>query len=117
MWVNVIVPVPAPDTANQVSEFGYRWQTDWMAGGAGAEPDMPEPLHNVVAMYALARAYGQQEDPEMTQMYMGMFERDLNEQGRRLTEATMGRPLILNRFGQYYGRRRTLLRPYFDWEI
>jgi hypothetical protein len=29
----------------------------------------------------------------------------------------MGRPLILNRFGQYYGRRRTLLRPYFDWEI
>jgi len=112
-WGDVGFLFPTPDAAYSFTVFGYRHQLDWVASGAGAVPDMPEPLHNTVALWALHRAYGQQEDPDMASMYRQMFDQELNEQGRRLTEMPLSRPLIMNRRGKPAHRRG---RPRFDWE-
>jgi hypothetical protein len=111
-WGENLLLFPTPDEALAVTIYGYRKQTDWTAGGAGAEPDLPEELHNTVALWALHRAYAQQEDPEMAGLYRNIFDQELNEFGRRMTEMPLTRPLVMNRT-----RRRPRSRPRFDWEV
>lgn len=111
-WGDDILLLPTPDAVYSLTIFGYRHQRDWVAEGAGAEPDMDEPLHNTVALWALHRAYAQQEDPEQAGLFHSLFDTELNELGRRLTEMPLSRPLIMNR-----QRRRLRSRPLFDWEV
>jgi len=112
-WGGMVVLWPIPDAAYEFIVRGYRAQNDWVADGAGAEPDMPEELHNTVALWALHRAYAQQEDPEMASLYRNTFDQELNEFGRRMTEMPLQRPLVMNGRGKTSWRRS---RPRFDWE-
>lgn len=104
---------PTPDAEYQLLVRYYRKMRDWVSEGAGAVPDLPEELHNTVAQWALHRAYAQQEDLEQAQVHRTIFDQELNEFGRRLTEMPLHRPLVMG------GRGRTSRprgRPRFDWE-
>jgi len=73
---------------------------------------MPVELHNTVAVWALQRAYGQQEDPELAASYERMFNDELNLYRRRFTQMNTAQPIILG------GNTLTsLLRPpRYDWQ-
>lgn len=112
VWLGVVRLKPVPDAAYNLVVHGYRKPIDWVAQGAGGVPDMPDELHNTVQMWALARAYNQQDDPEMGAIYERMFADELNEFRRRLNGAPLPQPIIAN------STRRTDLLPthlQYDW--
>ena len=115
-WGGIVYFFPAPDVAYNIEVQGYRKATDWVAAGAGAEPDLPDELHNTVATWALARAYLQQEDPELGAVYERQFSDELNEFRRRLVITPHNQPLVLNG-GAAPSPVQRLVRPRFDWEV
>jgi len=113
-WNDTLYLTPTPDSAYTLTVFGYRDPIDWIANGAGAQPDLPDELHNTVAIWALSKAYIQQEDPEMGSVYERQFADELTEFKRRITETPHPQPLVLN------GQAMSVMRPFgrmrFDWE-
>ena len=105
---------PVPDGAYTLQVRGYATQTDWIAAGAGAEPDFPSELHNTVALWALAKAYAQQDDPEMAQLYERQFADELNLYRRMLNDTPAPQPLVLN---GGFGVQRPGGRLRYDWEF
>lgn len=103
---------PIPNDVYSLIIRGYRTPVDWVAQGAGAEPDLPNDLHNTVAMWALARAYEQQDDPEMASIFERKFADEINLFRRRINDTPPAQPLVLN------GRSTPVdpLRMKFDWE-
>lgn len=112
-WGDTISWGPAPSAATDVVIRGYRRPVDWVAGGAGEEPDMPVELHNTVALWALQQAVSQQDDPEKAATYERMFADELNLYRRRFTQANMTAPMVLS--GNH--RRTVLGRLWYDWEL
>lgn len=114
VWNKTLRLYPDPDLTYNLIIRGYRKPDDWVDEGAGAEPDMPDELHNTVALWALSRAYNQQEDPELGGIYERLFSDELNEFRRRIAaEETRPQPLVLN------SQTRVPLLPYrmrYDWE-
>lgn len=103
---------PTPNGPYELTLRGYRTPIDWVANGAGAEPDLPNDLHNTVAMWALARAYEQQDDPEMASIFERKFADEINLFRRRINDTPPAQPIVLN------GRPSpgNPLRMRFDWE-
>lgn len=112
-WGDQLMFFPTPDQAFVVTYFGYRNPVDWLSGGAGATPDVPELLHHTIALWALHRAYGQQEDLEQAALFQGEFEQELNAFARRLVEMPLERPLVLNGGT----KARAPFPPLFDWQV
>lgn len=104
---------PEPGDTYVLIVRGYRTATDWVADGAGAEPDLPDELHNTVATWALARAYGQQDDPEMASLYERQFSDELTLYRNRLHDSPAPQPIVLN----HGSRRSTAGRLRYDWEF
>lgn len=94
-WGSKLYLAPKPDAAYALTVRGYRKASDWMAGGAGALPDLPDELHNTVALWALAKAYAQQEDPEMASYYERQYIDELNGFMRRIVETPHAQPLVM----------------------
>lgn len=115
-WGDNLLFYPTVDASYPAVVRGYRKAADWVAAGAGAEPDMPEELHNTVATWALSKAYAQQEDPELASFYERQFSDELNEMRRRLLVMPPQQPLVLNG-GTLRNDQNLLLRPRFDWEL
>jgi len=107
---------PTVDATYNTIVRGYRSATDWVAAGAGEQPDMPDELHNTVATWALSKAYAQQEDPELSALYERQFADELNEFRRRLLVTPPQQPLVLNG-GALRNDNNMLMRPRFDWEL
>lgn len=107
---------PTPDIDYDFTVFGYRKPLDWVADGAGGVPDMPDELHNTIAVWAVSKAYAQQEDPELASLYERQFADELNEFRRRLVITPHNQPLVLNG-GAAPDPTRNLVRPRFDWEV
>jgi len=95
-WGDSIYMFPTPDQAYGLTVRGYRRAQDWIANGAGAEPDLPDELHNTIATFALAKAYAQQEDPELSALYERQFSDELQEYMRHLSITPYSQPLVLN---------------------
>lgn len=106
--------MPVPDGAYSLQIRGYRKAADWMAGGAGAVPDLPVDLHNTVATWALAKAYAQQDDPEMASVYERQFADELNLFRRRMHDTPPAQPLVAN---GGFGSERSLGRMRYSWEF
>lgn len=96
IWADTLRLYPDPDAAYDLIVRGYRKPEDWVSLGAGSSPDMPDELHNTVAMWALSRAYYQQEDLELGAVYERMFGDELNEFRRRIAGTPFAQPLIAN---------------------
>lgn len=95
VWADSIYLWPTPSEVRTVTVRGYRKPSDWIAGGAGATPDLPDAFHPLLVLWALHRAYLQQDDAQMGQMLRQMF----NEQFRNLrndyTQALFPEPSIM----------------------
>lgn len=113
-WGGSLSLFPTPDAAYTITVRGYRTPIDWVSQGAGAIPDLPDELHNTVAVWALGKSYNQQEDPELGAIYEGQFWRELDEFQKRIVETPHPQPLILNGHGAF-----TLAPslPRFDWQV
>lgn len=106
---------PAVNQTYSMTVSGLRRASDWVAGGAGAVPDLPDELHNTVALWGMSKAYAQQEDPELAALYERQFSDELNEYRRRLTIAPHPQPLVLN--GGAANHPTILARPRWSWEL
>ena len=115
-WNNYVSFWPALDTTYTMWIRGYRMPLDWVADGAGASPDLPDDLHNTVLMWALNRAYLQQEDAQLAAVFERQYADELNEFRRRITITPPNQPLVLNG-GAVRRPENLLVRPRFDWEV
>ena len=103
VWGSTIRLYPTPGGVATINVRGYRNPIDWVAVGAGGQPDMPDDLHQCIVQWTLHRAYLQQEDVEMASMYSQMFSTTLDAFASNLTDAPGAQPLVLG--GGTYPRR------------
>jgi hypothetical protein len=87
---------PIPDGVYGETVRGYRKPKDWVAAGAGAVPDCPEDFHNVIAIFAIAKAFEQQQDPESSQVQLQHFEQEVNELHSRYMRDPVPSPMVFN---------------------
>lgn len=113
LWGSTLTVFPIPDKVHTLTILGYRQPKDWVADGAGAEPDMHSDLHLTVATWVLSRAYAQQEDMELAAYFAQAFDNELETFRRRFVDTPAPQPLIL-------GRGRAATAPFgrlrYDWE-
>lgn len=97
IWGDTIYLWPSPDfSENRTLRLrGFRRPADWIASGASAEPDCDERLHLALANYAISLAYAQQEDPELENVYMQRWQRDVEIAVRQIMEPAHHRPLMM----------------------
>ena len=97
-WSEKVRLYPTPSSAQTIYVRGYKKPSAFGVGSADtATPsDFPEPFHILFATYAAARAYEQQEDPEMAQQYYGVFSRELDNLRARHIDVPTPQPLVLN---------------------
>lgn len=112
VWGGVLRLYPLPNAEYALTIRGYRSAVDWVTLGSGQEPDLPDELHNTIAQWALARAYAQQDDPEMASFYERQFADEVRLFQRRLNSSPRTQPIVLN--GHYRAAR--LWRPRYDWQ-
>jgi hypothetical protein len=111
VWGSTLRLYPVPDTSYNLVIRGYRTANDWVADGSGAEPDLPSDLHNTVAQWALARAYAQQDDPEMAALFERQFADEIALFRRRFNDAPRMQPIVLNG----HTTSPQPWRPRYDW--
>jgi hypothetical protein len=70
---------------------GYRYESNWMIGGAAAEVDADPRLHQLLVHYAIALCYAQQED-----VYMKRWQATFAAAHNAICAPRHHRPLILN---------------------
>ena len=115
-WAGNVLFFPTPDLDYNLTVHGYRRGSDWVADGAGASPDLPEELHNTVAVWAVAKAYAQQEDELLAGLYERQFSDELNEFRRRLVVTPLHQPVVIGG-GTPPSPMERFARPRFDWEV
>ena len=118
-WADTARLYPTPDAVYTVNVRGYKNPTAFGAGSSDStEPsDLPTPFHVVVAPYGVARAYEQQEDPQMAAQYFAIFNQELDNLKARHDDAPAPQPIILNGRTSARGGRGVLAdRLRYAWE-
>jgi len=115
-WGDVIRLYPTPNSDYIIQVRGYRRARDWVAEGAGGEPDLPDELQNLVTVWTLARAYAQQEDVELASFYMTNFASELDVLQHRFDGAPLAQPMVLNGGAPNRYQGQALLPGRYDWE-
>jgi hypothetical protein len=75
---------------------GYRLPGNWVAQGAGAQPDCDTRLHQLLAHYAIALCYAQQEDEVLEDVYMKRWQASYLAAHAAICNPRHHRPLVLN---------------------
>lgn len=96
LWGTSLRLWPGSDGERQLNIRGHRYPADWMLGGAGAEPDCDYRLHILLAHYAIALAYAQQEDEVLEDTYMKRWQASFAAAHSAICNPRHHRPLILN---------------------
>jgi hypothetical protein len=94
IWGGVLRLCPDLDTARTIRLRGYRYFSDWMTIGAGAEVDADVRLHILLAHYAIALCYAQQEDEILEDLYMKRFTAGFAAARQAICNPRHHRPLI-----------------------
>jgi hypothetical protein len=94
IWGSVLRLWPDPNVDRDLTLRGYRYPSDWMAGGAGAEVDADPRLHILLAHYAIALSYAQQEDEVLEDTYMKRFMSGFTAARNAICNPRHNRPLI-----------------------
>jgi len=89
-------PAPPADFARAYRLSGHRLPLDWQASGAGAAPDCDVRLHQLLAHYAIALCYAQQEDEVLEDVYMKRWQQSYLAAHHAICQPRHHRPLILN---------------------
>lgn len=95
VWGDILYLWPTPSDARTFTMRGYRGPTDWIASGSGSTPDLPVAFHPLLVLWALHRAYMQQDDAQMGQMLRGMFNEQLRNLRRDYTSSMAAEPSII----------------------
>lgn len=97
LYGDKIVLWPSPGE-NERSYYlrGYRLSHDWIAEGAGSSPDCDPRLHILLAHYAIALAYAQQEDEVLEDVYMKRWQSSFISLHSAICTPRHHRPLVLN---------------------
>lgn len=96
VWGGKITLYPTPDAIYTYTVRGYRARTDWMAGGAGAAPDLPVDFHGLVQEWTMYRAHEQQDDAERAQEAKQAFSEGLAELIADETSSPPATPIVVN---------------------
>jgi hypothetical protein len=96
LWGTTLRLWPDPNGARELSLRGYRYPTAWMVGGAGAVPDCDPRLHFLLAHYAIALCYAQQEDEVLEDVYMKRWQASFVSARSAICNPRHNRPLVLN---------------------
>jgi hypothetical protein len=94
LWGGVLRLWPDPDAAREIRIRGYRYPSNWMLGGAGAEVDADSRLHILLAHYAIALSYAQQEDEVLEDVYMKRFQAGFMAARNAICNPRHNRPMI-----------------------
>jgi hypothetical protein len=89
-------PTPPDDLVRTYRMRGYRLPTSWVTAGAGSEPDCDSRLHQLLAHYAIALAYAQQEDEVLEDVYMKRWQASYLAAHSAICNPRHHRPLIFN---------------------
>ena len=81
-------------------------------------PDLPIPFYNLLLLYALYRAYQQQEDAGMGQQYYSQFIQELDNLRARFEDSPAPQPMMLNGIRSSRWRSQSYLpdRLRYSWE-
>jgi hypothetical protein len=98
IWGNAISlwPRPYPDVTTNFRIRGYRKPTNWVAQGSSAEVDADPRLHILLAHYAIALCYAQQEDEVLEDVYMKRWQASFAAARSAICGPRHHRPLVLN---------------------
>lgn len=94
-----IVLWPTPDSSVGDRGYrlrGYRLPKDWIAAGPAEPPDADVRLHQLLAHYAIALAYAQQEDEVLEDVYMKRWQASYLVAHSAICSPRHHRPLIFN---------------------
>ena len=92
----VLWPDPPATLARSYQLRGYRLPNDWISQGASAVPDCDARLHQLLAHYAIALAYAQQEDEVLEDVYMRRWQASFVAVRNAVCQPRHHRPLIFN---------------------
>lgn len=107
---------PLPDASEELVVVGFRAPADWMAGGAGAVPDMPDSLEGALLDWVLYRAHLHQDEPELAAVDRQNFQDALDNAIAWEIKRPSAQPLVMGGDGQRRGSP-TIGRPTFPWEF
>ena len=89
-------PLPYAGAARNFELRGHRYPTDWVTAGPSASPDCDVRLHQLLAHYAIALCYAQQEDEVLEDVYMKRWQASYAAAHTAICRPRQHRPLILN---------------------
>jgi hypothetical protein len=118
IWGRSLYLWPKPAKAEVYQILGVRQPNwDWLTSPTQV-PDLPEEFHPLIAQWALARSYAQQDDPEMANFYRGEFSTELKNIAQRWRSNLTAQPLVLNGGSGHeaYRTERTLGPLVYEWE-
>jgi len=119
-WAEKVRLYPTPASAQTIYVRGYKKPSAFGVGSAdSATPsDFPDPFHILFATYGAARAYEQQEDPQMAAQYYGVFSRELDNLRARHIDVPAPQPLVLNNSKATRWRSQSYMpnRLRYNWE-
>lgn len=96
LWGRFLYLWPNPNSDTTLDIRGYRLPTDWISQGAGAEVDADVRLHRLLAHYAIALAYAQQEDEILEDVYMKRWQASFLAARNAICNPRHNRPLVMN---------------------
>lgn len=92
---------PIPNAAYTYTISGITQPSDWIMAGT-APTDLPEDFHELIAIWALHRAYLQQDDPETASFYAKQFNDGLAVMTARWIHAPTDRTIVMGRGRRQY---------------
>jgi hypothetical protein len=88
--------MPTGSDARNYHLRGHRYSKDWIAEGASGIPDCDARLHQLLAHYAIALAYAQQEDEVLEDVYMKRWQSTYIAAHSAICAPRHHRPLVIN---------------------
>lgn len=113
---NTINLWPKPDSVYTLKVRGFRAAVNWLAGGAGASPDLPASFHTALVYKVISLTYAQGEDPELAALWDSYYQQAAASAETATFRASEVRPRILHgsrrrfRPGGTFGLTLDLLR-------
>lgn len=92
-WGRTLYLWPTPSVTADYTILGYRQGLDWIA--SNSSPDFPEAFHELIAWWALNRAYAFLDDPELSAFYREEFGSELRGRAKHYVHATTAQPFVM----------------------
>lgn len=93
LWGRSLYLWPVPSATADYTIIGYREATDWIS--VNDSPDFPDTFHELIAWWALNRAYAFLDDPEMSAFYRDEFALELRGRAKKYLTGADSAPFVM----------------------